>query len=126
MYVIREVVRALKPVNEICTKLCADTYVTASAVLPVLHLMEAGFVDDDDPPQEPLDLTVSTVLDPAPWSRGAACACSVAPRFTGMAWGRVRAPRAASRWDRDGVGRWRRAVSGAKKQSQTRFFSFIG
>lgn len=56
MYVIREAVRTLKPIEVIVTKLCADTYITASAVLPVLHLLEAGFTDDDDPPKVPLNL----------------------------------------------------------------------
>ncbi|KAK3929485.1 E3 SUMO-protein ligase ZBED1 [Frankliniella fusca] len=63
MFVIREVVRTLKPVHEICTRLCADKYITASAVLPVLHLLEAGFEDDDDPPEVPLDDNEDNAFD---------------------------------------------------------------
>ncbi|KAK3925257.1 LINE-1 retrotransposable element ORF2 protein, partial [Frankliniella fusca] len=48
MFVIRALVTALRPLEAIVTDLSADTYVTASAVLPVLHLLEAGFEGDDD------------------------------------------------------------------------------
>ncbi len=47
MHVLRSVIAALKPVEQICSTLSAETYVTASAVLPVMHLLEAGFEDDD-------------------------------------------------------------------------------
>ncbi|KAK3919557.1 E3 SUMO-protein ligase ZBED1 [Frankliniella fusca] len=47
MYIVHSVIRALKPIEQICTNLSADTYVTASAVLPVIHLLEVGFEDDE-------------------------------------------------------------------------------
>lgn len=65
MFVLRALVRTLKPIEQICTKLCGDTYITASAVLPVLHLLEAGFTDDDEPPKVALDLSVSFPACPA-------------------------------------------------------------
>ncbi|KAK3918442.1 E3 SUMO-protein ligase ZBED1 [Frankliniella fusca] len=47
MYIVHSVIRALKPIEQICTNLSADTYVTASAFLPVIHLLEVGFEDDE-------------------------------------------------------------------------------
>ncbi|KAE8737430.1 hypothetical protein FOCC_FOCC017106 [Frankliniella occidentalis] len=56
MYVLRSVILALKPVEQICSNLSVDTYVTASAVLPVMHLLEAGFEDDDDVQDDDMDI----------------------------------------------------------------------
>ncbi|KAK3917146.1 E3 SUMO-protein ligase ZBED1 [Frankliniella fusca] len=55
MYIIQSVIRALKPIEQICSNLSGDTYVTASAVLPIIHLLEAGFEDDDAEIEDELD-----------------------------------------------------------------------
>ncbi|XP_052131689.1 E3 SUMO-protein ligase ZBED1-like [Frankliniella occidentalis] len=45
---MRALVAALRPLEDIVSDLSGDNYVTASAVLPVLHLLEAGFEGDDE------------------------------------------------------------------------------
>ncbi|KAK3924836.1 E3 SUMO-protein ligase ZBED1 [Frankliniella fusca] len=48
IFIIRALVRSLRPLEDIVNDLSGDNYVTASAVLPVLNLLEAGFEGDDD------------------------------------------------------------------------------